>query len=163
MIEKNVAMTEETLQKYGQYDSLDAIHYYFTSLQSLDEDMLDQYGILDGFEHSMDGIVMPFKKAAEVFHLINSDTKMLIIPIGEDACRLVDELQERINNEESFKSVLKKIGFYAINVYQYEYEKMILDNSIYELIDGIGVLQRLSIYSEDIGLYYEESDEATMI
>ena len=88
---------------------------------------------------------------------------MLIIPIGEDACRLVDELQERINNEESFKSVLKKIGFYAINVYQYEYEKMILDNSIYELIDGIGVLQRLSIYSEDIGLYYEESDEATMI
>lgn len=163
MIEKNVAMTEETLQKYGQYDTLDAISYYFTSLQSLDEETLDQYHILDGFERTLDGIAMPFKKVAEIFHLIDSDTRMMIIPIEEEAIRLVEELEKRIKNQENFKSVLQKLGIYAINIYENEYQKMLEDNSAYEIIDGIGVLQRLSLYTKEMGLCYEKSDGATMV
>lgn len=163
MIEKNVAMTEETLQKYEQYDEPDAIRYYFTTLQSLDEGTLDQYRILDGFERNLDGIVMPFKKTAEIFHLIDSDTRMLVIPIEEEAIQLVEELQERIRNQENFRGILQKLGMYAINIYQNEYQEMLEDNSAYEVIDGIGVLQKLSLYTEDMGLCYEESDGATMV
>lgn len=163
MIEKNVAMTEETLQKYEQYDAPDVIRYYFTSLQSLDEGTLDQYHIIDGFERNLDGIVMPFKKVAEVFHLIDSDTRMLVIPVEEEAIRLVEELQERIRNQENFKVILQKLGIYAINIYSNEYQKMLEDNSAYEIIDGIGALQRLSIYSKEMGLCYEKSDGATVV
>lgn len=163
MIEKNVAMTEETLQKYGQYDAPDAISYYFTSLQALDEEELDQYHILDGFEHNLDGIVMPFKKVEELFHLIRSDTRMMIIPIEKEAIRLLEELENRIKNQENFKIVLRKLGMYAVNVYQDEYQKMLEDNSAYEIIDGIGVLQKTSLYTNEMGLCYEKSDGAVMI
>lgn len=163
MIEKNVTMTEETLQKYGEYDSLDAIRYYFTGLQSLDEASLDCYQILDRLEHSIDGIEMPFKKTAEIFHMIDSDTKMLIIPLETEASQLVDELQNKVRNGENFKAVLQKVGFYAINVYENRYQMMISDGSVYELLDGVGVLQRLPLYTKDMGLCYEACDGATMI
>lgn len=163
MIQKNISITEETLQKYGQYDAVDAIQYYFTSLQSLDERVLDQYRILEGFEYSLEGIVMPFKKVAEIFHLIDSDTKMLIIPIEQEANQLLEELQRCIMNQENFKIILQKLGKYAINVYQNEYQMMLEDDTAYEIIDGVGVLQRFSIYSEEVGLCYEKSDGATMV
>lgn len=163
MIEKNTLMTEETLQKYGNYDSLDAVQYYFTALQSLDEEALDQYRVLEGFERNLDGVAFPFKRVAEKFHLIDSDTKMLIIQNDEEACRLMDELQTKIRNGENFRSVLKRAGFYAINIYEREYRKLIDDNSAYELIDGVGVLLRSSLYTDDMGLRYEGCDGATVI
>lgn len=163
MIEKNVSMTKETLQKYGNYGSLDAVQYYFTALQSLDEEALDQYRVLERFERNLDGIALPFKRVAEVFHMIDSDTKMLIIQKDEEACRLVDELQMRIRNGDNFRTILKKAGFYAINIYESEYRKLIDDNSAYELIDGVGVLVRSSLYTDDMGLRYESCDGATVI
>lgn len=163
MIEKNALMTEETMLKYGDYDSLDAIHYYFHALQSLDEDALDQYRILERIEKDVDGIVFPFKKIAEVFHMIDSDTKMLIIQNEEEARHLVDELQRRIQNGENFRTVLKRVGLYAINIYENEYRRLMEDNSAYELIDGVGVLLNESLYTENMGLRYEKSDGATMI
>lgn len=163
MIEKNALMTEETLLKYGDYDSLDAIHYYFHALQSLDEEALDQYRILERIENDVDGVVFPFKKIAEVFHMIDSDTKMLIIQNEEEARHLVDELQRRIQNGDNFRNVLKRVGVYAINIYENEYSRLIEDNSAYELIDGVGVLLNESLYTENMGLRYEKSDGATMI
>ena len=163
MIEKNALMTEETLLKYGAYDSLDAIHYYFQALQSLDEEALDQYRILERIEKAVDGVVFPFKKIAEVFHMIDSDTKMLIIQNEEEARHLMDELQRKIQNGENFRTVLKHLGLYAINIYENEYRRLIEDNSAYELIDGVGVLLNESLYTENMGLRYEKSDGATMI
>ena len=149
--------------KYGDYDSLDAIHYYFHALQSLDEDALDQYRILERIEKEVDGVVFPFKKIAEVFHMIDSDTKMLIIQNEEEARHLVDELQRRIQNGDNFRTVLKRVGLYAINIYENEYRRLMEDNSAYELIDGVGVLLNESLYTENMGLRYEKSDGATMI
>ena len=163
MIEKNALMTEETLLKYGAYDSLDAIHYYFHALQSLDEEALDQYRILERIDKAVDGVELPFKRTAAVFHMIDSDTKMLIIQKEEEARKLVDELQRRIQNGENFRTVLKRLGLYAINIYENEYRRMIEDNSAYELIDGVGVLLNESLYTENMGLRYEKSDGATMI
>ena len=51
-------------------------------------------------------IEMPFKKTAEIFHMIDSDTKMLIIPLETEASQLVDELQNKVRNGENFKAVL---------------------------------------------------------
>lgn len=163
MIEKNVAMTEETFQKYGEYDSLEAIRYYFTCLQSLDVEALDQYHIVEGFQHELDGIVLPFKKVAEIFHLIDSNTKMVIIPVEREAVQLVQELEDRIKEQENFKRILQKLGVYAINLYDREYRELIDDNSAYEVIDGIAMLQRLSLYTKEVGMQYEKFDGATMV
>lgn len=164
MIEKNIALTEETLQKYTEYDSLEAIRYYFMSLQSLDENTLDQYHILEGFEKGMDGVEMPFKRVGEMFHLIDSDTCMLIIPMEKEASELVDELQRRIDNFENFKGVLRKLGTYSINLYRNEYQNMVeKDCYAYEIIDGVAVLQNLSLYKREMGLCYQECDGAMIV
>ncbi len=163
MLEKNIAITEETFQKYGKYDDLEAIHYYFSSLQSLDTELLDQYHVIDGFEKGIDGIQMPFKKIAETFHFIDSDTKMLIIPIEAEAQKLTTELQYRISNGDNFKDILRKLGVYSVNLYHDEYKSVLDDVYAYEVIEGVAVLQNLSLYTKEIGLHYEKSNGAIIV
>lgn len=49
-IARNISMMKETMEKYEEYDDLEAIHYYFESLQMLDIGNLDIHGIVQGFE-----------------------------------------------------------------------------------------------------------------
>jgi CRISPR-associated endonuclease/helicase Cas3 len=163
MIQKNAVITEETFQKYGKYDDLEAVNYYFSSIQGLDVELLDQYHIIDGFEKGIDGIQMPFEKTAEKFHLINSDTRMLIIPVHAEAAELTCELERRISSGDNFKSILQKLGTYSVNVYEYEYESLIGEGHAYELLDGIAVLQNLLLYSEKMGLKYEKGNEILFV
>lgn len=163
MLEKNIAITGETIEKYNVYDSPEAIKYYFETLQSIDKSQLDPYNITESFDKGLDGIKMPFKRIAEVFHMIESDTKMLVIPTDEEACHLVEKLQYRIDSQESFKKIIQKIGIYSINIYESEYKNLIQDGSSYEIIDGIAVLQNLQIYSENKGLVYEKADGAMIV
>ena len=79
---------------------------------------------------------------------------MLVIPIDCETCNLLERLQYRINNQESFKGIIQKLGVYSINIYENEYQNLLNDGSSYEIIDGIAVLQNLQIYSEDKGLVY---------
>ncbi len=163
MIEKNVAMTEETLQKCGEYHSLDAIRYYFHCLHNLDMEALDQYGIVEAFKNGVGEVEMPFRKVAEVFRLIDDHTKMLIIPIEPEADRLVGELEEKIANKDNFRIILRQAGVYAVNLYEGEYRELLSDNSAYEVLDGIAVLQKLSIYNCELGICHERCDGATIV
>ena len=106
---------------------------------------------------------MPFKRIAEVFHMIDSDTRMLVIPIGTEACQLVEKLQYKVNNQENFRGILQKLGVYSVNLYEDEYNNLLNDGSSYEVAPGIAVLQNLQIYSADKGLVYEKSDGATIV
>lgn len=157
LIEKNIAMTRETMDKFGVYDSLEAIQYYFSALQNLDEDSLDQYKIIQAFETGLEGIKMPFKRVNEIFHLIDESTKMLIIPNEKEAENLTSELEEHIKEGYNFRMLLRRLGKYAINLYDYEYRKMLDAGYAYEIIDGIAVLQNLIMYQEQMGLCIEDT------
>lgn len=65
VIEKNIAMMKESVNRYGDYDALEAIEYYFTQLQLLDKDYLDQYHIIEAFEKHFEGMRFPFAAIAE--------------------------------------------------------------------------------------------------
>ena len=163
MLEKNVAITRETVEKYNVYDSPGAIKYYFKTLQSLDKQQLDPCNIVESFEKGLDGIKMPFKRIAEIFHMIESDTKMLIIPSDTKACHLVEKMQYKIDNRENFKGIIQKLGIYSINLYENEYQNLLQEGSSYEIADGIAVLQNLQMYSEDKGLVYKNADGAMIV
>lgn len=163
MLGKNIAITGETFDKYGVYDGLEPIKYYFETLQSLDASLLDTNNIVESFDRGFGEIKMPFKKIAEVFHMIESDTRMLIIPADKEACQLIDKLKDRIANQESFKGIIRELGVYSVNLYENEYENLLQDGNSYEVLDGIAVLQNLCIYSKDKGLVYEKADGAMII
>lgn len=162
-IARNVFMMRETMQKYQEYDDLEAINYYFSSIQMLDMGTLDTHKIVQGFEKGINGIEMPFQAVSEIFHLIESDTRTLIVPDDQKASQLLDELHHRIEAQENFRSVLRKLGNYSLNIYENEYKNMIEDGSAYEVLDGVAVLQRMSLYREDMGLCYEKGNGGMMI
>jgi CRISPR-associated endonuclease/helicase Cas3 len=157
-IQKNVAITEETFLKFQKLDGLDTMQYYFTTIQNLDPEGLDQYGILDAFAKGLDGVKLPFKRVSDDFRLIHSGTKMVIIPVDEEAKDLLRILEAKIANKDRFGSVLRKVSVYAINLYDYEYRKLLDAGNIYELLDGVGVLQILSLYTRERGLQYVEEE-----
>ena len=163
MLGKNIAITDETFDKYGVYDGLEPVKYYFETLQSLDINLLDTNNIVESFDKGLNGIKMPFKEIAKVFHMIDSDTRMLIIPVDKEACQLVEKLQYKIDNQESFKSIIQELGVYSVNLYENEYKNMLQDGNSYEILDGIAVLQNLYMYSGDKGLVYEKTDGAMII
>ncbi|MCM1161419.1 MAG: CRISPR-associated helicase Cas3' [Roseburia sp.] len=162
LIEKNIEMTNETVAKFNSFDTLEAIQYYFQALQGLDEETLDQFHIIQAFESGMEGIKMPFKKVSEIFHLIDNHTKMLIIPIEEEARQLTGELEKAVTEGYGFKNILRKLGMYSVNLYEYDYERLINDGHIYEVIEGVAVLQSLMLYHEDMGLVCND-DLALMV
>ncbi len=152
LIEKNIEMTNETIAKFNSFDTLEAIHYYFQALQGLDEETLDHFHIIQAFESGMEGIKMPFKKVGEIFHLIDNHTKMLIIPIEEEARQLTEELERAVKEGYGFKNILRKLGMYSVNLYEYDYERLLNDGHIYEVVEGVAVLQSIMLYQEDMGL-----------
>lgn len=163
MIAKNIAITNETMEKYREFDNLEAIHYYFETLQMIDDDNLDQYGIIHGFERDLDGIRMPFQRVGEIFHLIDTDTKTLIIPVNEESRKLVDDMNNRINYQLNFKVILQRLGKYSINIYENVYRDLLNKGGAYELVDGIVVLQNLSLYSSELGLCMNNLNGAMIV
>lgn len=158
MLEKNIGILRESVEKYGVFDSVEVIQYYFRQLQNLDEKYLDQKRIVESFERDRDGVKLPFADVSEIFKLIETNTKMVIIPIEEQARELEKELRERKKQGISFKTIIRKLGMYSINVYDHLYKKMWEDGTIEELADGIGILQRIDLYDAKMGLRYEEGE-----
>lgn len=162
-IHKNAIITHEIVEKYGEYYDLQSIKAYFEAIQALDDEYLDQKNIINSFKNSLEGIRLPFKRVAEVFHIIEDNTKMLIIPIDEEANQLVNEIERRKKEGESFMDSMRKLGEYSINIYNNQYDKLIEENISYEIFDGVAVLQKLDMYSNDKGFEYEKMSGASII
>lgn len=163
IIAKNVALMEETMQKYQEYDDLDAMHYYFESLQMLDEESLDVNKVVARFETKIENMEYPFQWVGENFHIIGSETRMLIVPVDEKASELLDELQSRIDEQESFGSILRRLGIYSLNVHPNDYDNLVQDGRAYELLPGVSELQMMNLYTEDMGIKLDERCSGLMI
>lgn len=152
MFQKNISIMEETVEKYCNYDAPETIHAYFETIQNLDEEALDQYHIVSGFEKGMDGITMPFAEVEKRFKLIDTNSHMLIIPIEEETKQLVDLLYMKVREGESLKELLRNVGKFSINVYEGEYKNLEDKGAVSEILPGVAVLQDLSIYDRKVGL-----------
>lgn len=156
--EKNISILEETLEKYGAYDMPDAVRYYFQTLQGLDAAYLDSKNIIAGFEREMDGVVMPFRKADEAFRLIDDkNRKTVFVPTDKEGEQLLDALDACVRERENFRYIMRKLNAYAVDIYETEYEKLLRNGSIYEVADGIAVLQDMRLYERKTGLCGSES------
>lgn len=159
MFQKNISIMEETVEKHCNYDAPETIHAYFETIQNLDEEALDQYHIVSGFENGMDGITMPFAEVEKCFKLIDTDSHMLIIPIEEETKQLVDLLYMKVREGESVKELLRNAGKYSVNVYEGEYKKLEDKGAVCEILPGVAILQDISIYDRKIGLCTGDAKE----
>lgn len=129
----------------------ETIEAYFHSWRSLAGERLDQYGVLDAFEHGISGCQMPFRTVAEHFHLIQEATRTVYIPLDEGA-----EYADCLLRGACSRALLRKAGQYSVSVYERHFMDLLESGGAIRLEDGeSAVLTDSSLYQEMTGLSLE--------
>ena len=138
--------------KYADITSPEAIRCYFETMYNVSGEYLDKKGIVEMFERgAADNFSFPFAEAADMFRLIESDTRAILIPKEKKAKELLQSLQKGEKSREIFRA----IGPYCVNTYSTHFQKL-HDAGKIEILDcGIAVLTDLDIYSDETGLSFD--------
>lgn len=144
MLYSNVDATRGVLNRFSDLDTLEAIHAYFDSFMAIKGNpALDFKEILPTLEHQD----CPFATVNGLFHLIESPTNTLYIPVDGGA-----ELVERLRRGETSRKLCRQLGQYAVNIYD-DYLKRLRDAGVLEMAgDGNYILTDLNAYSRETGL-----------
>lgn len=144
LFEIPVAAGRQALSRCDRPDSPEAIRCYFQELLDLKgPEALDQKNILTVMEREF----MPFRRIAERFHLIDSETKTVYIPLGEG-----EDLVRRLRSGERSRELFRALGQYGVSVYPQHYAALDLAGDLDILEDGSAVLANLALYDSDKGL-----------
>ena len=150
LFEIPVAAGRQALNRYDCPDSPETIRCYFQELLDLKgPETLDQKNILTAMERDY----MPFRKIAERFHLIDSDTKTVYIPLGEG-----EQLIQRLRSGEHSRALFRALGQYGVSVYPQHFETLHLAGDLEVLEDGSAVLTNLALYNNNTGLSMTADD-----
>lgn len=144
LFEIPVAAGRRAMNRYDQLDSPEAIQCYFRELLDLKgSEALDQNRILTMMERDY----MPFRKISERFHLIDSETKTVYIPLEEG-----EELVWQLRSGEHSRALFRALGQYGVSVYPQHFEALDSADDLEVLADGSAVLTNLALYDRQKGL-----------
>ena len=133
-----------SVSRFNCPDSPEAIRYYFQELLELrGPEALDQKNILTAMEREF----MPFRKIAERFHLIDSETQTVYIPLEEG-----EELIQRLRSGERSRGLFRALGQYGVSVYPQHFAALDLAGDLEVLEDGSAILTNLTLYDHEKGL-----------
>ena len=110
------------------------------------QDAQDIHHILDTMQKDF----FPFRTVSERFHLIDSPTRTVYIPLEEGAS-LVERLQAGEQNRQLFRS----LGQYSVSVYQAHFASLEQAGDLEALEDGSAILWNTALYSPETGLSLE--------
>ena len=103
------------------------------------------------------GFMQSFASAAKEFHVIDSQTQGVIVPLGKDGKDLIAALSAARDLAVEFQ-LLRKAQRFAVNVFQWEMDSLTRSGAIYEVQAGTGVFCLLEeFYSSDFGLTLDGS------
>ncbi len=134
----------QTIRHCDTLDSRDTIAFYFRELLALKgEAALDRENIL----HTMQSSPMCFRTVAERFHLIDSSTQTIYIPLQDGAA-----LTARLRNGEADTALFRSLGQYGVSVYPQHFAALEASGAIELLENGCAILTDLSLYCPQTGL-----------
>lgn len=135
------------LEQYDDIASREAIQAYFHTLLELKgAEAQDLYGILPKIRTEL----FPFQSVAERFHMIDSPTRTVYIPLGAGA-----ELVGRLRAGERSRALFRQLGQYGVSIYENHFAALDQAGDLERLEDGSAILATLSLYSEETGLSLE--------
>ena len=138
---------KQVLARYEDISSPEAIHEYFRQLLDLKgKAAQDKERILPLIQSEP----FPFRTIAERFHLIDSPTRTIYIPLEEGA-KLIGELQSGTVNRNTFR----KLGRYSVSIYEQHFAALEQAGDLQILDSGDAVLRNLDLYSMKTGLSLE--------
>lgn len=156
LFDPNIAAYEEAAALHEDIASEDAIRAYFTALHDLlGKEAQDAQGILEVMQRQL----LPFKTVAERFHLIESATRAVYIPIGEG-----EALVERLRGGERNRTLFRQLGQYAVNIYEQHFAALLRAGCLEVLEDGSAILCNAQAhYSAQKGLTLEPESGAALM
>ncbi len=152
-IQQTGDVAKQILRRWDGKDPicLEAITDYYESLYNIQtEHAFDSAEIIKCFEKpNMRSLNFDFRRAAEQFKMINTDTIGIIIPKDQIAKGLV----ERLNWVENPGPTMRKLQRYAVNIYPNEFKTLLDAGRILMVKERIPILlDTENTYSEDLGL-----------
>lgn len=132
------------MDQYTDITSREAVHAYFHQLLDLKgPEAQDLHHILPTMQREL----MPFRTVAQRFHLIDSPTNTVYIPLGEG-----EALVKRLQSGERNRNLFRQLGLYGVSVYERHFAAL-EDAGDLQLLDcDVAILRNLSLYSEETGL-----------
>lgn len=128
--------------------SPDAISAYFEKLYDLEGSALDSYRILERLENGMKGLSFPFKEIAKAFHLIDTKTQAVLIPLED----MAQDFCIRLRTGERSRELLRGAAQYSVNVYEQHLKELIALGAVERLDEELFVLCDLTQYDVSTGL-----------
>ena len=150
-----IAAGQEAMDRYEDLSDPDAVSHYFQALLDLKgQKAQDQKGILPRIQEGD----FPFRTVAEMFHLIEQDTRTIYIPMGDG-----EKLVGRLRQGEQSRQLFRKLGQYGVSVYAQHFRKLDESGVLELLEDGSAVLTDLTLYSDDTGLALDVDSDRFII
>ena len=146
MLQQPVSALNTTLRKHAVLDTPDSIHDYFADLYR-SRASLDKKSILSAFQNGIQGCMFPFAQVAEQFHLIETPTRTIYLPIDEGA-----ELCATLRNGSISRALLRRLGIYSVECYDKQFQALYDVGALELLPNGAAVLLDESKYSRQTGL-----------
>ena len=136
--------SRRTMAKYEDILSREAIFDYFRELLDLQGTAAqDQKRILELSAEAL----FPFSRIAEEFHLIDSPTRNVYIPLAEGA-----GLVKRLRDGERTSALFRQLGQYGVSIYEDHLMALYASGDVLRLDGDIYVLDHTELYSQDMGL-----------
>ena len=143
------------LERYPEINTREAIQAYFQDLLCLRGDAaLDSKQILESEAK------FNFRKTADAFRLIESETVTIYIPTDENAAD-IQCLRQGLYS----RSLMRRLSRNAVNIYRYEFDSLLEKGWLEDhSADGYAILQSPKLYTPECGLDVDtEEQEVWMV
>lgn len=148
MMAKPISAAQFAARHNEDLASPEAIRFYFNELFRLKgPDALDTKQILPAIESGLSGCMLPFAQIAERFHLIETPTRPVYIPIDEGRA-----LCERLRAGAVSRALMRRLGLFCVSCYTPHFQALDDAGALTVLPDGSAILNDLSKYDEKTGL-----------
>ena len=139
-----ISAGRSVMGKYEDISSPEAITAYFRELLDLrGKQAQDVEQILPLMQREM----FPFQKVADKFRMIDAQTRTIYIPLGEG-----EELVERVRSGERSRNLFRRLGRYAVAVYENQFDALDGIGALELLEDGSAILLDVQQYNPLMGL-----------
>ena len=148
MIRQNVDSTRRVLALFADPSTPEAIESYFSFYRTLKgDDALDRQNVLSAFNKGLQGRFFPLASVAEQFHLIDSGTATVYLPVDEGA-----QLTESLRRGAVSRTLFRRLGQFAVNVYPDHLQKLLSAGAVEAIGDDMYILTDLRLYDRETGL-----------
>ncbi len=138
-----IRAAQEALKKGGDPGDQAVMERYFTALRSLIGENMDKAAVIKTVQENL----LPFETVAKAFHLIDSETFSVYIPLEEGA-EICQPLQEGYAGREDYR----RAGQYCVNIYPQHFQALWEAGDIRLLSEDSAILENLQLYDSEMGL-----------